>query len=368
MQQNNMNTICRTMTTGAGRYYQGKDALNHCGEELKHQRIRRVCIVGGIKALSAARIRIVESLEDEGISWDVISFRGHCTESEIDQLVESAGKMNADAVMGVGGGKVMDLTKAAAYRAGLRAYTVPTIAATCAAYAPLSVVYNEDGIQDHTLYHRNEVSAVFVDTQVLADAPARYLAAGMADSMAKACEYSSMHETLHIDDIDISKYLGYRMAGASDEILLALGSQAYRDNCEHCVTDALENAVFIAIASTGIISGMGGFPGRSGSRFAIAHGFNEVLRGAYLKSETWLHGEIVAVGILAQLKANGIAERKICQVRDFYQQIGVPTTLSDLELSMDNDAFMDLQKKLYEHSRMPEEYQERVFEAIISVR
>ena len=158
------------------------------------------------------------------------------------------------------------------------------------------------------------------------------------------------------------------MARAADEVLLTCGQQAYQDNCRGIVSQSLEDAVYVCIASTGIISNMGGFCGRTGSRFAIAHGFNEVLRGRYVNTKDWLHGEIVGVGILAQLHANGMPQAHQERVRAFYRAIGVPVTLEEMGIRLDDAGFARLQEELVQHSHVSEENAPRVRDAVAFVR
>lgn len=358
----------KKMCSGAGNYFQGSGVLRDCGDEIRRKGYRKACILGGEKALDAALPALSDSLRGDGVEFNVHSFSGFCTTEEIDAFTEQSRKEGADCIIGVGGGKAMDLAKAVAALRECAVFTVPTSAATCAAYAALSIVYNQEGCQDHTRYHTDEVNGVFVDMNILAKAPARLLAAGMADAMAKSCEYSSMRSALHYGDVDISKYLGYSMARSADEVLLTCGQQAYQDNCRGIVSQSLEDAVYVCIASTGIISNMGGFCGRTGSRFAIAHGFNEVLRGRYVNTKDWLHGEIVAVGILAQLHANGMPLAYQERVRAFYRAIGVPVTLEEMGIRLDDAGFAKLQEELVQHSHVSEENAPRVRDAVAFVR
>ena len=357
------------LISGAGNYFQGADALEQIGPELARRKKKRVFIVGGRRAMAAAGDRILAGLRAKGLACECREFSGFCTADEVAQYGEEAAQSGSDCILGVGGGKVMDLCKAAAAERELAVYLAPTCAATCAAYAALSILYDDRGHQVATRYHADAVDGVFADTGVLAAAPPRYLAAGMADAMAKACEYSSMHQELAYGEADVSKYFGYLMAKEANEVLLKIGPAAYRQACGGQAEGELEDAVFIAVALTGIVSGMGGFAGRTGSRFAIAHGFNEVIRGTYLAdSRAWLHGEIVALGILAQLAANGMPQEYVERVRRFYREIKLPVTLAEMGIVLDEEAYRLFQKRIAEHSHIEEGRYPRIFSAVDTVR
>ena len=81
-------------------------------------------------------------------------------------------------MVGVGGGKIMDLAKSIAHMAELPVVNIPTQAATCAAYTPMSVMYTEEGAAYGTVggnfYHDYEVSAVIIDETVMIHQPPRY--------------------------------------------------------------------------------------------------------------------------------------------------------------------------------------------------
>lgn len=73
-----------------------------------------------------------------------IAFGGHCSESTVVQLCAQAGD-DRQVVIGVGGGALLDTAKVVARRLGLPLVAIPTIAATCAAWTPLFVWYNDEG-------------------------------------------------------------------------------------------------------------------------------------------------------------------------------------------------------------------------------
>ncbi|MBZ4346334.1 iron-containing alcohol dehydrogenase, partial [Mycobacterium tuberculosis] len=71
-------------------------------------------------------------------------FTGHCSERDVAGLVQASGDDRA-VVIGVGGGTLLDSAKVLARRLGVPLVAIPTIAATCAAWTPLSVWYSDAG-------------------------------------------------------------------------------------------------------------------------------------------------------------------------------------------------------------------------------
>ena len=356
------------MKTGAGRYLQSPGAAGLAGGELARLGYRKVGILAGERAFAAARDSLMPSVEGI-LSYAVKIYPGFCTAEDIDELSGWALQEQADCLLGVGGGKLMDLSKAVGAQLRLPVFTLPTIAATCAAFAALSVIYDQRGHQESIRYHEDGVAGVFADLSILAAAPRRYLAAGIADAFAKKCEYSSMRSSLGYQEIDLGRYMGYRLAQASDEVLLACSRQAFADNGKGLLTPAFNDAVSCLMGITGVISGLGAYAGRGGARFAIAHGFNEIIRGDYVKDpRRFLHGEIVGVGILAQLRANGADQGEIHAVEGLFRDLELPLRLRDLELPLDGEALEGFVRHLMDHCRVEPELQPRVRQAVWAVR
>jgi len=171
---------------GGGRYIQTEKAAGLLGVELKRYGAKRAFILGGRTALSIALPRFEAGVRAEGINFLVEEFQGHCTLKKCAEVREKAEKYGADMIVGVGGGKALDAAKLVADDMGLGAITIPTQAATCAAFAVLSVVYSDEGDVLYSLFHDREVQSVLVDTDIIATrCPPRMFASGVADALAK---------------------------------------------------------------------------------------------------------------------------------------------------------------------------------------
>lgn len=364
-----MNPKLMVMRTGAGRYIQGEGASRAVGEELARLGFAHVGILAGKRAFEAAQGTLIPGLEEAGVAFETEIYPGFCTAEDVEHYAEWAKQRRFDCLLGVGGGKLMDLSKAVAALIHLPVFTLPTIAATCAAFAPLSVLYNRNGHQETIRYHEDSVAGLFVDLTILADAPPRYLASGIADAYAKSCEYTSMRNRTDYGDIDFGRYIGYKLAHESDEILFCCGIQAYEDNCAHRVTSAFSDAVSCLMGVVGVISGFGAYAGRGSARFAIAHGFNEIIRAKYVPDpRKYLHGEVVGVGILAQLRANGLPMADVTRLEAFFDKMHLPTRLSHIDMAYDDAQLQVFTDELLEHCHVEPAFRERVLSAVNEIR
>ena len=89
------------------------------------------------------------------------------------------------------------------------------------------------------------------------------------------------------------------------------------------VTDDLEKLIFTSIVTTGVISGIA----RGSNQCALAHKFYEGTRRMFFEaSRTYLHGEIVGVGLLLQNHFNAELENNeylLSLMKKYHMSAGV---------------------------------------------
>lgn len=317
------------LLAGSGRYIQGEHILSGITAQMKQMGVSQPLVMGGKRALEAAWPDLKNAFDSSNLDVSPAIYSGHCTDLAVQFFADAA--RNCDCIIGVGGGSCLDTAKAAAYKRGVPVICIPTSAATCAATTALSVMYSEEGKQIRIDFFDREVDLVMADTYILSQAPPRLLTAGIADSFAKYCEYASPNPTLEWGRKDVGLFSGFTLAAAANEILLHQGRDAYEAIKNKTVTPALEDCIFTNLSLIGVVSGLGGFGGRGGARFAIAHALNEVMRIHFpAVAEHWLHGELVGVGILMQMRANGCDEKDIKELKELFSALDLPTSLSQL--------------------------------------
>ncbi len=290
----------------------------------------RILLIGGTKGLNAGKKRLEEALTGSELEIaDTVLYGHDCTYEGIDKWAAYAREIKVDMIFGMGGGKTLDTAKGVAARVGLPVFTFPTIAATCAATTALSVVYKEDGSFDSFYFYDRPARHCFIDLSIIAQAPAQFLQAGMGDTIGKFFE---CHFSARGDKLEHSSALGREISNMCYEPLLEYGVQALKDCKEHKVTVSLEQAVLANVVSTGLVSLMV----LDDYNCAIAHSvyYGLVLLPGF--EEKYLHGNVVAYGVLVQLAVDGNLEEAL-RVKEFMKALEIPTALKEMGVPVEKE-------------------------------
>ncbi len=336
---------------GAGRYIQQREALETVAEEVGRLG-KKPFIIAGPRAWEATQGRIEKALKDAGMAYELSIYPGQNTYEKAKEHAAKAIETGCDVIMGVGGGRIMDQSKAAAYYGGVQlalprghmpVVQVPTSIATCAAFAPLSVMYTEEGASLGSLRHNFEMDAILVDMDVIAKEPARYVASGILDGMSKMVEMQNGHDHIDIEEFDVGLVTAFTLAKYTMETYRNRGMQAVQDVAEKKLTKAVEDIAYLNIAVAGIISGCSKGFGQT----ALGHECYELIRTHFTKeAKDFIHGEIVAVGQCMQLSFNG-QEDQIPALREMMKTFNMPLTLQDIGIEPTEENVEKLYQDLY---------------------
>lgn len=310
---------------GSGRYRQEQGLLAQLGEEIARFGTR-VLVIAGTRSWAAVEPALASSMQAAGVTWDLVIWTGACSAEAARELAARAQAFGAQEVVGVGGGKNMDLAKATGEVAGLGVVEIPTSVSQCASFACTSVMYTPEGAKDVTWRYAHEIDACFLDLDVVAACPPRYLAAGILDAMAKKIEILNGRPDLDIAGTDIDLYSAYKLACYTTDALEARGDEAIEAARAQTVTKALADVAFVNVALTGIISNTT----RGYNQTQLAHVFYDCARTLFTREVVdAVHGEIVAVGLFLQLHFNGL-ETEEERLRGLLAAWEMPACLADL--------------------------------------
>ena len=314
-----------------GKYIQGTNVLTRVGDYLKPLG-QRWLVVGDKFVLGFAHETLQNSFKQAELHAEIAPFGGECSQSEIDRLRKLAEGIGCQAVLGIGGGKTLDTAKALAHFMAVPVAIAPTIASTDAPCSALSVIYTDSGEFDRYLMLPHNPNMVIVDTQVVAGAPARLLAAGIGDALAtwfeaRACSRSGA--------ITMAGGKCTRAALALAELcyntLLEEGEKAMLAAGQHVVTPALEHV----IEANTYLSGVGFESGGLAAAHAIHNGLT-----AIADTHHYYHGEKVAFGTLTQRVLENAPLEEIETVAALCHRVGLPITLAQLDIKQDIPAKM----------------------------
>lgn len=249
-------------------------------------------------------------------------FNGECSKNEINRIKDACQAAGCDAIVGIGGGKILDTAKAVAYYMGIPVVIVPTIASTDAPCSALSVLYTDEGVFEEYLFLPASPNMVLVDTDIIAKAPARLMISGMGDALATYFEARACMQS------DASNCVG----GKSTLAAMALAELCY----ETLLTDGVNAAVAVQagvctkaveniIEANTFLSGIGFESGGLAGAHAIHNGLT-----AIEETHAMYHGEKVAFGTLVQLVLENADEEELMDVIDFCIEVGLPVTLGEL--------------------------------------
>lgn len=155
------------MLKSPAKYVQGKGVMRELDQYLqgmgKHLMILQTA--GGTKR----NMQILNTcFADKEYKIDYQEFSGECTRGKIEKWARYCKDADITAVVGIGGGKVLDTAKGIAYYSGLPMVIVPTVCATDAPCSSLSVMYTDEGKFDAYLFLDACPDVVIVDTEVIA--------------------------------------------------------------------------------------------------------------------------------------------------------------------------------------------------------
>ena len=257
---------------------------------------------------------IVEEFAERGGEPDIVVVEQASFES-IQRVTEAAREADAGYLIGVGGGKAIDLAKMASDELGIGFVSVPTAASHD------GIVSGRASIPEGDIRHSVAADpplAVVADTGILADAPWELTTAGCADIISNYTAVKDWRLAHRLQDVEYSEYAG-ALSEMTAEMLVANADS---------IKPGLEESAWIvvkALVSSGVAMSIAGSSRpASGAEHLVSHQLDRIAPGRAL------HGHQVGVASIVIEYLHSGEGGDWTRIRDALASIDAPTTAEAL--------------------------------------
>jgi len=302
----------------------GHDTLGRTAEAVADLHLSgRPLVVTSPTAREVAGDRVVDGLAGLGPEPEVVVVE-EASFAAIERVIDVAESVDPGYLVGVGGGKAIDITKMAAEDRSLGFVSVPTAASHDGIVSARGSV--PEGDTRHSVAAEPPL-AVVADTGVLADAPWRLTTAGCADIISNYTAVRDWQLASRLRSVAYSEYAG-ALSQMTAEMLV--------DSADSIKPGLEESAWLVvkALVSSGVAMSIAGSSRpASGAEHLFSHQLDRLVPGAAL------HGHQVGVGAIVTAYLHSGDGTEWQDVRDALDSIGAPTTAA--ELGIDDDTVVE---------------------------
>ncbi len=273
-------------------------------------------IVWGPNVKKKVGDELLESLEKKSfkINWEIV---GPSTFQEVERISKLTKKTRASFLIGVGGGRSIDIAKLSSFNSRIPFVSVPTSASHDGISSPFASVKGLD--RPYSIVAKPPI-AIVADISVISKAPFKLLESGCGDLVSKRTA---------VRDWELSHEKTGEYFGGYSANLALLSADLVIDNASSISTQAQDavRVVVEALISAGVAAGIAGSSRPcSGSEHLFSHAMDIVAPGK------GMHGEKCGMGSIMMAKLHGL---DYVQIRDALSLIGCPIKASEIGATAD---------------------------------
>lgn len=289
-----------------------RDVCKKINEVLKEANFGKRCVIICDKHIqNMIGNNVKKSLKD----FDCTIINHNTTEKgDIEELSKKLAKY--DFVIGIGGGKMVDIAKYSSYLAKKPWVAFPTVLSHDGVISSRAVL-NDTGKKISV--DAKEPSAIIADLDVIKNAPYRYMAAGVGDLLSNI----SAVEDWKI--ADAARKEKYHPIMAELALLSAKSIVEHIDEIKRMDYHGIEILIWSLVCSGFAMNIYGSSRPCSGSEHNFSHALDSLGSDA-------LHGEQVALGTLISMHLQG---KDYTHVRTLMEKIGLPVNSKEIGIEKD---------------------------------
>ncbi len=282
-------------------------------------------VVSGPSVTAEIAEDLVSSLDGEINAYHVTTVEGGI--DDVLNVIEEATKLKANFLIGVGGGKPLDVTKLAAAKLEVRYAVVPTSASHDGIASPAVnfSLSKQAKLKFGDITGRMEApTAVIADTSIINKAPEIAFKSGFGDLIAKFTAVRDWELAYKLKDEPYSEY------AASMSLLSAKIATDHASEIKARLEESTRILVKALIGSGVAISIAGSSRPASGSEHMFSHALDMISEREGVKPAP--HGIQCALGAIMMAYLQG---QDWMWIRDKLREAGVPTTAEEAGIRPD---------------------------------
>lgn len=271
---------------------------------------KKVSLVSGDKVRKITDKKISSSLSDSKIKY--VWHRSTSNDAEaVKKTLDEIRKDKSDLIIGIGGGRSVDIAKMTAFTLKKSFVSIPTSASHDGIASPFVSIR---GDKPYSIIATAPLG-VFVDIAILKKAPRRLLASGCGDLMAKVTA---------VRDWELARDNTGEYFGTYAANLASMSAKIVIDNSKDFRKNPDVRMIVEALISSGVAACIAGSSRPcSGAEHLFSHAVD------HLKPGVGLHGEKCGIGAILIAKLQGQDWKKIIQM---LKNVGAPTKAKEIGL------------------------------------
>lgn len=312
----------------------GNDVIYQLGSFIRDldNKTSIVAVISGNTVKARVGKECVEALDSLSLKHKWIE-TPNASMNDINSSQSLVRKEQPNFIVGVGGGRSVDVAKMISFNLNIPFISVPTSASHDGISSPFVSIRGRD--KPYSLKAHAPIG-VLADTRLISEAPYRLQASGCGDLIGKITAVKDW-ELARDDNNEYFGSYAANLANMSAKIIIENSSKLnYRANIRTIVE---------ALISAGVASCIAGSSRPcSGSEHLFSHALEYVA-----KTNCGLHGERVGIGTIIMSKIHGLDQEIIIKT---LQNIKAPTTAKEIDVTEDQI----VQSLLIAQSLRPERY------------
>ncbi|GFN40082.1 MAG: sn-glycerol-1-phosphate dehydrogenase [Nitrosopumilaceae archaeon] len=290
----------------------GEKNLKNLGDFLRSlDNPRKVSLISGIHVKKLVEKQIERSLDSSKVKYVWHISKNNDIRS-IKDLKNKIKKDRSALLIGIGGGRSVDIAKMIAFDINKPFVSIPTSASHDGIASPFVSL---QGDKPHSIVASAPLG-VFVDIDIIRKAPRRLLASGCGDLVANI---------IAVKDWELGRDKTGEYFGRYSASLASLSAKILMENSDVFYKKGLDVRVIVeALISAGVASCIAGSSRPcSGAEHLFSHALDQLAPGV------GLHGEKCGIGAIMMAKLQGQDWKKIIKT---LKNVGAPTTAKEIGL------------------------------------